>query len=90
MYNENKPSKIFFNDLPDEIKNGFLHQIYYNVNRKALYLLRYGKMVKIPNITSLYYYDDDFYVNSDGCLIIIWVDIKTWNIKKKKKKGLRK
>lgn len=83
MYNENKTGKTFFNDLPDEIKNGFLHQIYYSVNRKTLYLLRYGQMEKIPNVTSLYCYDNDFYVKSDDFLIIIWVDIQTWNVIKR-------
>ena len=83
MYNENKTGKTFFNDLPLRIKIGFKNQIYYNSKRKELYLLRYGQMEKIPNVTSLYYYDNDFSVKSDDFLIIIWVDIQTWNVIKR-------
>lgn len=84
MYNENKTDKTFFNDLPLRIKNGFKNQIYYNSKRKELYLLRYGIMEKIPKVISLYYYDNDFYVKSDDFLIIIWVDIQTWNVIKRR------
>lgn len=84
MYNEDKNDKIFLNDLPHDVKRNFEQQIYYNLKRKELYLLRYGIMQKISNVKSIYYYDDDFYVRSKDFIIIIWNDILTWNVIKRR------
>lgn len=83
MYNKNKTNKLFYNDLPNEIKTIFSNSIKYDIDNNVLYLKRYGKTQIISNVNSMYYYDDDFYIESSSLVIIIWVDIQTWNVIKK-------
>lgn len=73
-------NKLFLNDLSDEVKKIFIGKIQYDKINKILYLNRYNKMLKIPNVKSLYYYDDAFYIISAEYMVIIWVDIITWNV----------
>lgn len=79
MYDK-EMNKLFLDDLSDEIKQIFIGKIQYDKINKVLYLNRYNKMLKIEGVKSLYYYDDDFYITSDKCMLIIWIDIITWNV----------
>ena len=79
MYDK-EMNKLFLDDLSDEVKRIFIGKIQYDKINKVLYLNRYNKTLKISNVKSLYYYDDDFYIISDKYMVIIWIDIITWNV----------
>lgn len=72
--------KFYYDNLPNEIKNNYPFIKYDKSNKTLTFIKNPDCTLSISNIKSMYYLDAIFYIKSKIYTLVIWNDIKTWQL----------
>ena len=79
-FKEIPQEKFYYDNLPNEIKNNYPFIKYDKSNKTLTFIKNPDCTLSISNIKSMYYLDAIFYIKSKIYTLVIWNDIKTWQL----------
>ena len=79
-FKEMPQEKFYYDNLPNEIKNNYPFIKYDKSNKTLTFIKNPDCTLSISNIKSMYYLDAIFYIKSKIYTLVIWNDIKTWQL----------
>lgn len=75
---------VYVEDIPIHINEAFNNIFKYDTILKKINVFKNNECdITIKNIKKLYYKDDIFYVISNLYMLVIWEDIKQWDLIKR-------
>lgn len=79
-FKEIPQTKFFYDDLPNEIKNNYPFLRYNESDKSLIFIKNPDCTLLISNIKTMYYLDEIFYIKSKIYTLVIWNDIRTWQL----------